>query len=246
MSVSNFFKQIFPPKQGNEWQPNGLPLVLIEDLTKSFRNDDVVTPVLNGVDLTINAGEFVAVHGPSGCGKSTLLAIMGLLDSPTTGVHCFKGQPVASLKPTDRAKMRNQDIGFVFQNFNLIGDMSVLENVEQPLSYMNVAPRERQERVMAALKRVGLADRAKQRPSQLSGGHQQLISLARAIVCNPTMLLADEPTGNLDSASGEGVMTLMRELHADGTTICLVTHDDRFLHIADRRIAMLDGKMVSD
>jgi putative ABC transport system ATP-binding protein len=244
MSVSNLFKRVFSAKQEESWQANGLPLVLIEDLTKSFRTDAVVTPVLNGVDLSINAGEFVAVHGPSGCGKSTLLAIMGLLDSQTTGVYCFKGQPVQNLKPADRAKIRNQDVGFVFQNFNLIGDMSVLENVEQPLSYMNVAPRERRERALAALERTGLADRAKQRPSQLSGGHQQLTSLARAIVCNPTILLADEPTGNLDSGSGERVMTLMRELHGGGTTICLVTHDDRFLHIADRRVAMLDGKMV--
>ncbi|NOT62268.1 MAG: ABC transporter ATP-binding protein [Acidobacteria bacterium] len=244
MSVSGFFQQIFNPKQVNEWQTQGLPLVLIEDLTKSFHNGAITTPVLNGVDLTINAGEFVAVHGPSGCGKSTLLAIMGLLDSQTAGVYCFKGQPVQNLKPAERAKARNQDIGFVFQNFNLIGDMTVLENVEQPLSYMNVAPRERRARALAALERTGLADRAKQRPSQLSGGHQQLASLARAIVCNPTMLLADEPTGNLDSASGERVMQLMRELHSGGTTICLVTHDDRFLHLADRRVAMLDGKMV--
>jgi putative ABC transport system ATP-binding protein len=224
---------------------NGLPLILIEDLTKSFRNGTVETTVLNGVDLAVHKGEFVAVHGPSGCGKSTLLAIMGLLDSASGGVYCFKGQPVQNLKLADRAKARNQDIGFVFQNFNLIGDLTVLENIEQPLSYMNVRPRERHARALAALDRVGLADRARQRPSQLSGGHQQLTALARAIVCQPTILLADEPTGNLDSAAGERVMQLMRELHNGGTTICLVTHDDRFLHLADRRVAMLDGKMLA-
>jgi putative ABC transport system ATP-binding protein len=225
---------------------NGFPLVLMEDLTKVFRNGKVDTPVLNGIDLAIQQGEFVTIFGPSGCGKSTLLAIMGLLDSATSGVYCFKNQPVQSLKLADRARMRNQDIGFVFQNFNLIGDMSVFENVEQPLSYMNVKPGERKERVTRSLERVGIADRARNRPSQLSGGHQQLVAIARAIVGHPTILLADEPTGNLDSASGEIVMKLLKELHAAGTTVCLVTHDSRFLHLADRRMEMLDGKIFQE
>ena len=176
---------------------------------KNFRNGSVETPVLNGVNLTLQSGEFVAVHGPSGCGKSTLSAIMGLLDTASAGVYCFNGQPVQQLKLAERAKLRNQEMGFVLQNFNLIGALAVFENVEQPLSYMNVKASERPDLVMTALDCVGLADRAKQRPSQLSGGHQQFTALARAIVCRPTILLADEPTGNLDSGSGEGVMRLM-------------------------------------
>ncbi|MEP7341755.1 MAG: ABC transporter ATP-binding protein [Acidobacteriota bacterium] len=223
--------------------PNNLPLVMMEDLTKVFRNDSVETRVLNGVDLVINRGEFVVIFGPSGCGKSTLLAIMGLLDSPTAGIYSFAGQNVQDLKLSDRARMRNQDIGFVFQNFNLIGDMTVFENIEQPLSYSKMRPAERKDRVNEALAKVGLTDRARQRPSSLSGGHQQLVSIARAIVGTPTVLLADEPTGNLDSGSGEVVMNLLKQLHANGTTVCLVTHDARFLHLADRRIKMLDGKV---
>ncbi len=225
---------------------SNLPLILMEDLIKIFRQGSVETPVLNGIDLSINRGEFVVIFGPSGCGKSTLLAIMGLLDSPTAGVYCFDGRPVQELKLSDRARLRNQEIGFVFQNFNLIGDMSVFENVEQPLSYSNMKPSLRKERVMNVLERVGIADRIRYRPSQLSGGHQQLVSIARAIVCQPTILLADEPTGNLDSASGEMIMSLMRQLHTAGTTICLVTHDDRFLHLADRRMNMFDGVMTGE
>jgi len=220
-----------------------LPLVLMEDLTKVFRNGSVETRVLNGIDLTIHRGEFVVIFGPSGCGKSTLLAIAGLLDSPTAGIYSFNGQSVQDLKLSDRARIRNQDIGFVFQNFNLIGDMTVFENIEQPLSYSKMRPAERKERVNEALAKVGLTDRARQRPSSLSGGHQQLVSIARAIVGAPTILLADEPTGNLDSASGEIVMNLLKDLHANGTTVCLVTHDVRFLHLADRRLDMLDGEM---
>lgn len=223
-----------------------LPFVMMEDLTKSFNSGRVETPVLTGIDLAIQQGEFVAVHGPSGCGKSTLLAIMGLLDSASGGVYCLKGQPVQSLKLADRARMRNQDIGFVFQSFNLIGDLSVFENIEQPLTYMNVKASERKERVNSALERVGIADRARQRPGQLAGGHQQLVAIARAIVCQPTILLADEPTGNLDSASGETVISLLKDLHAEGTTICMVTHDARFIHLADRRVQMLDGKIMRE
>jgi putative ABC transport system ATP-binding protein len=222
---------------------SALPLILMEDITKVFRQGTVETRVLNGIDLIINSGEFVVVFGPSGCGKSTMLAIMGLLDSPTAGLYCFKGQPVQDLKLSDRARIRNQEIGFVFQNFNLIGDMSVFENVEQPLSYLKIKPSQRKERVMEVLKLVGIDDRVRYRPSQLSGGHQQLVSIARAIVCQPTILLADEPTGNLDSASGEIVMKILKQLHASGATVCLVTHDERFLHLADRKIGMLDGKL---
>jgi len=221
-----------------------MPLMLLEDLTKVFGQGSVATHVLNGVDLTINRGEFVVVFGPSGCGKSTLLAIMGLLDSPSSGIYCFKGKPVQELKLSDRARIRNQEIGFVFQSFNLIGDMTVFENVEQPLNYLKIRSSQRKDRVMEVLNLVGLADRVRYRPSQLSGGHQQLVAIARAIVCHPTILLADEPTGNLDSASGEMVMNLLKQLHSNGTTVCLVTHDGRFLHLANRDVGMLDGKMI--
>ena len=225
---------------------SNLPLILMEDVTKVFRLGSVDTPVLNGIDLAIHRGEFTVIYGPSGCGKSTLLAIAGLLDSPTAGLYCFNGRPAESLKLADRAKIRNQDVGFVFQNFNLIGDMSVFENIEQPLSYSNMKSSDRRERVTQVLQMVGIADRARSRPSQLSGGHQQLVAIARALANHPTILLADEPTGNLDSASGEMVMNLFKRLHAEGMTVCLVTHDDRFLHLADRRLQMLDGKMVKE
>jgi putative ABC transport system ATP-binding protein len=225
---------------------SNLPLIMMEDITKVFRQGSVDTHVLNGIDLTIHRGEFTVTYGPSGCGKSTLLAIAGLLDSPTAGIYCFNGQPAQSLKLADRAKIRNQDIGFVFQNFNLIGDLSVFENVEQPLSYSNMRSGDRRQRVQEVLTMVGLADRARSRPGQLSGGHQQLVAIARALANRPTILLADEPTGNLDSASGEMVMGLFKQLHAGGTTVWLVTHDDRFLHLADRRLQMLDGRMVKE
>ena len=221
------------------------PLILMEDITKVFRLGSVETHVLNGIDLAINRGEFVVVFGPSGCGKSTLLAIMGLLDSPTAGLYCFGGQPVQDLKLSDRARIRNQELGFVFQGFNLIGDMTVFENIEQPLSYSNMKSSERRERVNEVLKLVGLTERARNRPGQLSGGHQQLVAIARALACKPTILLADEPTGNLDSASGQMVMNLLKQLHAGGTTICLVTHDPRFIHLADRKMKMLDGKVMA-
>ncbi len=221
------------------------PLILMEDITKVFRLGSVETHVLNGIDLAINRGEFLVVFGPSGCGKSTLLAIMGLLDSPTAGLYCFGGQPVQDLKLSDRARIRNQELGFVFQGFNLIGDMTVFENIEQPLSYSNMKSSERRERVNEVLKLVGLTERARNRPGQLSGGHQQLVAIARALACKPTILLADEPTGNLDSASGQMVMNLLKQLHAGGTTICLVTHDPRFIHLADRKMKMLDGKVMA-
>jgi putative ABC transport system ATP-binding protein len=223
---------------------SNFPLILMEDITRVFRQGSVETHVLNGVDITINRGEFVMVFGPSGCGKSTLLAIMGLLDSQTSGIYCFNGQTVKDLKLSERARIRNQEVGFVFQNFNLIGDMTVFENIEQPLSYLKMKPAHRKERVMEVLGQVGIPERVRYRPSQLSGGHQQLVSIARAVVCRPTILLADEPTGNLDSASGEVVMNLLKQLHADGTTVLVVTHDPRFLHLADHKVGMLDGKMI--
>lgn len=222
------------------------PLIMMEDIARVFRQSGVEERALNGVDLTIQRGEFTVIYGPSGCGKSTLLAIAGLLDSATSGVYCFNGKPVHNLKLAERAQIRNQDIGFVFQNFNLIGDLSVFENVEQPLNYANVKSSLRKDRVMEALAAVGIAERAKMRPSQLSGGHQQLVSIARAIVGRPTILLADEPTGNLDSAAGQMIMDLLKRLHGEGMTVCLVTHDDRFIHLADRKLEMLDGKMVRE
>jgi putative ABC transport system ATP-binding protein len=222
----------------------GMPLIHMEDVTKVFRAGGVDTDVLRGVDLEVHRGEYVSIIGPSGCGKSTLLAIMGLLDSPTAGVYVFAGQPVAQLKLADRARIRNQEIGFVFQSFNLIGDLSVFENVEQPLSYMKLKSAERRARVEEALAEVGIAERARARPSQLSGGQQQRVAVARALVGRPAILLADEPTGNLDSANGYAIMELLRRLHQAGTTICMVTHDPRFVHMADRKVSMLDGKMI--
>ena len=220
------------------------PLILMEDITKVFRTQGIETRVLNGIDLEINQGEYVSIVGPSGCGKSTLMSIMGLLDSPTSGVFCFDGKPVQNLSPADRARIRNQEIGFVFQSFNLIGDLTIFENVEQPLTYLKVKGNARKERVEEVLRSVGMIDQARRRPSQLSGGQQQRVAVARALVCQPRILLADEPTGNLDSANGFAVMEMLRALHRSGLTICMVTHDPRFVKMADRLVYMLDGKMV--
>jgi len=222
------------------------PLIYMEDVTKVFRNGGVDSNVLNGVDLEIHVGEYVSIVGPSGCGKSTLLAIAGVMDTPTSGVYLFDGKPVGGLNASARAKIRNQDIGFVFQSFNLIGDLTIFENVEQPLSYQNMKSSIRKERVQEALVQVGLVDQAKRRPSQLSGGQQQKVAVARAIVGKPRILLADEPTGNLDSASGETIMEMLRALHTGGTTILMVTHDPRFITMADRLVNMLDGKMTDE
>jgi putative ABC transport system ATP-binding protein len=216
----------------------------MEGVTKVFRTGEVETKVLNGVDLEISEGEYVSIVGPSGCGKSTLLAIMGLMDAPSGGVYCFDSKPVQTLKLAARASIRSQEIGFVFQNFNLIGDLSVFENVEQPLTYQRTRSGERQERVKQALETVGMIDQARRRPSQLSGGQQQKVAVARALVGRPRILLADEPTGNLDSTNGEAIMEMLRQLHKSGTTICMVTHDPRFVHMADRLIHMHDGRMV--
>jgi putative ABC transport system ATP-binding protein len=220
------------------------PLIYMEDIVKIFRARDVESRVLMGIDFEVHAGEYILIVGPSGCGKSTLLAIMGLMDSPTSGIYLFDGKPAHALSNSDRARIRSHDLGFVFQNFNLIGDLTIFENVEQPLTYQKMKPAERRERVNEALSQVGMTDLAKRRPSQLSGGQQQCVAIARALVGRPRLLLADEPTGNLDSASGKQIMDLLREVHSRGTTICTVTHDPRFVEMADRVIDMFDGKLM--
>ena len=223
---------------------NYSPLVYMEDVTRDFRSSNIDTCVLAGINLEINRGEYVCIEGPSGCGKSTLLAIMGLMDSPTSGVYVFDGQPVHNLNASARARARNQEIGFVFQSFNLIGDLTVFENVEQPLAYQKMKASERKQRVNEALKNVGMQDQARRRPSQLSGGEQQRIAVARALVVKPRILLADEPTGNLDSSNGKAIMEMLKQLHQTGSTICIVTHDPRFVEMADRVIHMLDGRLI--
>jgi len=219
------------------------PLVYLEDVTKTFRQGNVETQVLAGIDLEIHAGEYVAIIGPSGCGKSTLLAIIGFMDTPSSGIYCFDGKPAHNVKPSDRARIRNHDIGFIFQNFNLIGDLTVFENVEQPLSYQDMKSAERKQRVREALEKVGMLDESNRRPVQLSGGQQQRVAVARALVGRPRMLLADEPTGNLDSENGKAVMEILRDIHHNGTTILMVTHDPRFVKMADRLVHMLDGRI---
>lgn len=218
----------------------------MEDVVRVFKNGSEESRVLDGIDLAVSPGEYVCILGPSGCGKSTMLAIMGLMDSPTSGVYCFDGKPVRDMSASERARIRNHDLGFVFQNFNLIGDMTVFENVEQPLSYQKMKSSERRAKVTEALEKVGAIGEAKRRPSQLSGGQQQKVAVARAIVGRPRILLADEPTGNLDSASGTAIMELLGQLHNEGTTICMVTHDPRFVKMANRLVNMHDGKLVDD
>jgi len=222
-------------------------LIEIEDLTKIFYTDEVETHALSGVTLKIERGEFVSMTGPSGCGKSTLLSIMGLLDSPSGGGYQLNGRAVANLSFAERSRIRNQEIGFIFQSFNLIGDLNVLENVELPLTYRRgMSSKERRERAEKALERVNMAHRVRHYPAQLSGGQQQRVAVARALAGSPSILLADEPTGNLDSKNGEAVMTLLRELHAEGATICMVTHDPRFARHAVRQVHLFDGKVVSE
>ena len=222
------------------------PLIRLEGLTKVFYTDEVETHALSGIHLTIEKGEYVAISGPSGCGKSTLLSILGLLDSPTGGTYLLNTRQVQSLDLSERARIRNREIGFIFQSFNLIGDLTVYENVELPLTYRGMKATERKERVGKALERVGMAHRSKHLPSQLSGGQQQRVAVARALVGEPSILLADEPTGNLDSKNGDAVMELLRELHRAGSTICMVTHDARFARHADRTIHIFDGRVVED
>ena len=222
------------------------PLIQLEGVTKVFVTEDVETHALAGIHLEIRKGEYVSIAGPSGCGKSTLLAILGLLDSPTEGSYTLNGQAVGNLKLGDRARIRNREIGFIFQAFNLIGDLTVYENVELPLTYRGMGGAERRTRVHEALERVGMGHRVKHYPSQLSGGQQQRVAVARALVGSPSILLADEPTGNLDSANGEQVMELLKELHRGGATICMVTHDPRYALLADRSIHLFDGRIVEE
>ena len=222
------------------------PLIKLEDLKKVFYTDEVETHALSGIHLEIQRGDYVAIAGPSGCGKSTLLSILGLLDSPTDGVYQLNGGPVQDLDLGQRARIRNREIGFIFQSFNLIGDLTVFENVELPLTYRGMRAAERRERVQKALERVGMGHRAKHLPSQLSGGQQQRVAVARALVGEPSILLADEPTGNLDSRNGDAVMELLRDLHRNGSTICMVTHDPRFSRHADRTVHLFDGRVVDE
>ncbi|PYT23375.1 MAG: ABC transporter ATP-binding protein [Acidobacteria bacterium] len=222
------------------------PLLRLDSVTKVFTTDEVETHALAGIHLEIQRGEYVSISGPSGCGKSTLLAILGLLDTPSDGKYVLNDKPVETLNMRDRARIRNREIGFIFQAFNLIGDLTVYENVELPLTYRNMPGKERKSHVMEALERVGMSHRVKHYPSQLSGGQQQRVAVARALVGSPSILLADEPTGNLDSANGEAVMQLLSELHRSGATVCMVTHDPRYARTAERNIRLFDGRIVEE
>jgi len=219
-------------------------LIKMQGVSKIFFTDELETHALCEIDLEIKKGEYLAIAGPSGCGKSTLLSILGLLDSPTRGDYCLNGRPVSGLKLSDRSRIRNREIGFIFQAFNLIGDLTVYENVELPLTYRGMVSAERKEMAQAALQRVGMAHRSKHYPAQLSGGQQQRVAVARALAGDPLILLADEPTGNLDSKNGDDVMHLLKALHANGATICMVTHDPRYAHHAERTLHLLDGRIV--
>jgi putative ABC transport system ATP-binding protein len=221
-------------------------MIHLDGVTKVFVTDEVETHALAGIHMEVKKGEYVSISGPSGCGKSTLLAILGLLDTPSGGNYTLNGKPVAGLKMAERARIRNREIGFIFQAFNLIGDLNVYENVELPLTYRGMPSAERKKAVNEALEKVGMAHRIKHYPSQLSGGQQQRVAVARALAGSPSVLLADEPTGNLDSANGEAVMDLMRELHRNGATICMVTHDPRYARFADRTIRLFDGRIVEE
>jgi putative ABC transport system ATP-binding protein len=224
--------------------PNAL--ISLDGVTKVFVTDEVETHALAGIHLHIRKGEYLSISGPSGCGKSTLLAILGLLDSPSDGSYILNSKAVQNLKLSERARIRNREIGFIFQAFNLIGDLTVYENVELPLTYRGMPSAERKKRVHDALERVGMSHRIKHYPSQLSGGQQQRVAVARALAGDPSILLADEPTGNLDSTNGEAVMELLRELHRGGATICMVTHDPRYARYADRTIRLFDGRIVEE
>ncbi|HRC86343.1 MAG TPA: ABC transporter ATP-binding protein [Thermoanaerobaculia bacterium] len=224
----------------------GEPLIKLDGVTKVFFTDEVETHALANIHLEIRRGEYVAIAGPSGGGKTTLLSILGLLDTPTSGKYLLNGRPVENLSFAERARVRNREIGFIFQAFNLIGDLTVYENVELPLTYRGMPAAERKQKVQAALERVGMAHRMKHFPSQLSGGQQQRVAVARAVVGDPSILLADEPTGNLDSKNGEAVMVLLEELHAGGATICMVTHDPRYARHAQRAVHLFDGQVVEE
>ncbi len=222
------------------------PLIKLEGVRKVFLTDEVETHALDDINIEIARGEYVSIAGPSGCGKSTLLSILGLLDTPSEGAYTLNHQKAVSLSLAQRARVRNREVGFIFQSFNLIGDLNVFENVELPLTYRGMSPSERRQRVIAGLERVGMAHRAKHLPSQLSGGQQQRVAVARAVCGEPSILLADEPTGNLDSKNGEAVMDLLKELHQSGATICMVTHDARYASHAERTIHLLDGRVVEE
>jgi putative ABC transport system ATP-binding protein len=221
-------------------------LIRMQNISKVFYTDEVETHALSGVHLEIRKGEYVSIAGPSGSGKSTLLALIGLLDSPSDGSYVLNSQPVENLDISQRSRIRNREIGFIFQSFNLIGDLTVYENVELPLTYRGMSASERKERVQKALERVGMAHRTKHYPAQLSGGQQQRVAVARALAGSPSILLADEPTGNLDSRNAEAVMSLLQELHREGATICMVTHDPRFARHAERQIHLFDGRVVEE
>src|ERR671938_1802719 len=221
-------------------------LIRLENVSKVFVTDEVETHALQSIHFDVKKGEYLSIAGPSGCGKSTLLAILGLLDTPTDGTYYLNGKPVTGLKLAERARIRNREIGFIFQAFNLIGDLTVYENVELPLTYRGMGSAERKKRVHEALERVGMSHRVKHYPSQLSGGQQQRVAVARALAGDPSILLADEPTGNLDSANSEAVMNLLKELHSAGATICMVTHDPRYAKFADRTIRLFDGRIIEE
>ncbi|HLY15711.1 MAG TPA: ABC transporter ATP-binding protein [Bryobacteraceae bacterium] len=221
-------------------------LIRLDGVTKVFVTDEVETHALSGIQLDLKKGEYLSIAGPSGCGKSTLLAILGLLDTPSEGTYTLNSRAVSGLKLSERARIRNREIGFIFQAFNLIGDLTVYENVELPLTYRGMGSAERKKRVQEALERVGMSHRMKHYPSQLSGGQQQRVAVARALGGDPAILLADEPTGNLDSANGEAVMNLLKDLHRNGATICMVTHDPRYAQFADRTIRLFDGRIVEE
>ena len=225
---------------------NGSSLIQLQGIKKVFYTDEVETHALADVHLDIKNGEYVAIAGPSGCGKTTLLSILGLLDTPTGGQYLLDDRAVAGLTAAERARVRNRQIGFIFQAFNLIGDLTVYENVELPLTYRGLSAADRKKRVHDALERVGMSHRVKHYPAQLSGGQQQRVAVARAVAGDPAILLADEPTGNLDSANGEAVMELLRELHRGGATICMVTHDPRYAAHADRTVELFDGRVVEE
>jgi putative ABC transport system ATP-binding protein len=225
---------------------NGSSLIQLQGIKKVFYTDEVETHALSDVHLEIKKGEYVAISGPSGCGKTTLLSILGLLDTPSEGQYLLDDRAVANLSAAERARVRNRQIGFIFQAFNLIGDLTVYENVELPLTYRGLSAAERKQRVQQALEKVGMSHRIKHYPAQLSGGQQQRVAVARAVAGDPAILLADEPTGNLDSSNGEAVMELLRELHRSGATICMVTHDPRYAAHADRSIDLFDGRVVEE
>ena len=224
----------------------GEALIKLDNVSKVFVTDEVETHALSSIHFELKKGEYLSIAGPSGCGKSTLLAILGLLDTPSDGSYYLNGKPVTGLKMSERARIRNREIGFIFQAFNLIGDLTVYENVELPLTYRGMPSSERKRRVQESLERVGMSHRMKHYPSQLSGGQQQRVAVARALAGDPLILLADEPTGNLDSGNGEAVMSLLRELHQAGSTICMVTHDPRYAEFADRTIRLFDGRIVEE